>query len=143
VKVQSLFVLLGEFLRLRHQQWLRPEKLQALQQNKLGKLIKHAYEQVPYYRRLFDSNRIKPEDIRTVRDLVHLPITTKALFQSLPLAEVTARDVDLNRCICSRTSGTLGIPLTLYYRKEDHDILDFVWARAKVANGQRLVDRVV
>jgi len=143
VKVQSFFVWVGELLRLRRQQWLRPEELKALQQNKLRKLIKHAYEQVPYYHQLFDSNRIKPEDIRTVRDLVHLPITTKALFQSLPLAEVTARNVDLNRCICSRTSGTLGIPLTLYYRKEDHDILDFVWARAKGANGQRLVDRVV
>ena len=133
--VQPLFLWVGELLRLRQQQWLRPEKLQALQQNKLGKLIRHAYDQVPYYRQLFDSIRVKPEDIRTVRDLGHLPVTTKALFQSLPLAEVTARNVDLNRCVRSRTSGTLGIPLTLYYRKEDHDFLDLVWARGKVGNG--------
>ena len=45
--------------------------------------------------------------------------------------------------IRKKTSGSLGIPLTVYNRKKDKNFLDMVWARARLANGQRLIDKRV
>ncbi len=128
--------------RLRKDQWLGRRELEEIQQGKLRRLIAHAYQNVLYYRRLFDEMGVKPDEIRSAEDLARIPITTKAVLQSLPISEITARRLDLGRCVCSTTSGTQGRPLTIYYRKQDQALLDAVWARAKLANGQRLTDRV-
>ena len=42
------------------------EKLLAFQNRKLRRVIKYAYRDVAYYRRLFDEAGVKPEDIRVV-----------------------------------------------------------------------------
>src|SRR6516162_1329432 len=52
-------------------------ELQALQEERLRKIIRHAYENVPYYRRVFDERRLKPSDINTALDLYKLPVLTK------------------------------------------------------------------
>ena len=39
------------------------------QSERLRRLVRHAYERVPYYRSLFDRHRLRPEDIRGVEDL--------------------------------------------------------------------------
>ena len=64
--------------RLRKNQWLTTSELKEIQRKKLQRIIKHAYGNVNYYRRLFDSVGVKPEDIRTVDDLSKIPITTKS-----------------------------------------------------------------
>ena len=66
-----------EFRRLLKNQKLSHDALQELQNRKLRTVIRHAYENVPYYRSLFSSVGLTPEDIRTVEDLKHIPITTK------------------------------------------------------------------
>jgi len=132
-----------DLYRLRKQQWLKPEELEQIQLRKLKRIIKHAYENVPYYRKLFDSAGIRPGDIKSVGDLPKFPITTKSTLQSQPISEITATNVDLSKCISSRTSGTQGMPLSIYFRKEDKNFLDMVWARAKLENRQRLGDKVV
>src|SRR5207302_8734663 len=58
---------------LAHSQGWTPTELQALQEQRLRLLIRHAYEQVPYYRRIFDERRLTPADIRTAEDLYKLP----------------------------------------------------------------------
>ena len=60
---------------LRHNQWKTPEQIRELQDRKLMRLIHFAYQRVPYYRELFDSAYIKPEDIRGVEDLKHIPVS--------------------------------------------------------------------
>ena len=129
--------------RLRRNQWLSEQKLAEIQQGKLKAIIKHSYENVPYYRKIFDSVRVKPKDIKSIEDLFKIPITTKPTLQSLPLTEITAKNVNLSKCISLRTSGSQGIPLTIYFCKEDKNFLDMVWARAKLENGQRLRDKRV
>lgn len=63
--------------QLKRHQWLEEEELKKVQEKKLSALIKHAYQNVRYYRNLFDSIGIEPQDIRTVRDLQKIPILTK------------------------------------------------------------------
>jgi len=68
---------------LRHPHVARDE-IVSFQNRQLRRLVTHAYENVPYYSKLFDRNGIKPQDIRSVEDLSIIPITTKKDLQSLP-----------------------------------------------------------
>jgi len=48
-----------------------------LQLEKLQEIVKYAYENVPYYRKRLDEIKIKPKDIKTLKDIEKLPFTTK------------------------------------------------------------------
>ncbi len=45
---------------LQESQWWSRERLEEYQLAQLGKLLDHAYENVPYYRRVFDERGLKP-----------------------------------------------------------------------------------
>lgn len=44
---------------------------------KLRHIIKHAYDNAPAIKKKFDASGIKPNDIRTIKDLEKVPITSK------------------------------------------------------------------
>lgn len=57
-------------------------ELKQLQNKKLHSFItKRLYPFSPYYRKLFDENKIDPASIRTVEDLRRLPFTSKQDFR--------------------------------------------------------------
>ena len=98
---------------------LTPSELEELQNRKLRAIVKHAYENVPYYHKLFSSVKVKPEDIRTKEDLIKIPITTKKILQEIPISERVSRGVDINKCIKCRTSGSTGEPLDIFLSKRE------------------------
>ena len=90
-----------------------PHHLEAWQARRLRALVAHAYENVPYYRGLFDSVGLRPRHIQTLRDLVRIPITTRADLQSAPARDLIARGYRLERLAAHRTSGSTGEPFTI------------------------------
>lgn len=61
------------------------KKIQELQNQKLHHFTnRYLYPFSPYYRRLFDQNKITPGDIRTVADLRRIPFTSKKEFLVVP-----------------------------------------------------------
>ena len=62
---------------LQESQWWSKEQLEEYQIRQLEKLLKHAYENVPYYRKVFDERGLKPKDIQDFDDLKKLPYLTK------------------------------------------------------------------
>ncbi|OIN99179.1 MAG: hypothetical protein AUJ51_13290 [Elusimicrobia bacterium CG1_02_56_21] len=61
------------------------KELQELQNRQLHYFItRKLYPFSPYYRRLFDRNNIRPDEIRTVQDLRRIPFVSKADFQDVP-----------------------------------------------------------
>ena len=67
-----------ELLRwLEQSQWWPETTIQQYQQDQLRKIIGHAYNTVPYYRRVFDKLKLKPDDIKTTDDLRKIPVLTK------------------------------------------------------------------
>src|SRR5207248_7101291 len=54
------------------------EELARLQLERLQWTLKHAYENVPHYRRKFDAADVKPGDCKRLEDLRRFPFTTKA-----------------------------------------------------------------
>jgi phenylacetate-CoA ligase len=120
---------------LRKNLHLRREELEEIQRKKLTALVGHAYENVVYFRRLFDSTGIKPEDIRTVSDLQYIPMTDKATMRRLSLSEKVASNIDIEGCLKIFTSGSTGMPAHLYFTSEDFKVLDMVYLRSFLENG--------
>ena len=130
-----------ELYRWRRRQWQRQEAVRESQCKRLMKTISRAYTQVRYYRRLFDSVGISPKDVSCVEDLDSVPITDRQTIQTRPLQEVTASNVDLEKCIRRCTSGSIGRPLMMYMNQREDCLIDMTWAFAFIENGQRLLDK--
>jgi phenylacetate-CoA ligase len=135
VGANSLRILyLAQFMR---NQWKSAEELKAIQDKKLRRLVHHAYDRVPYYRRLLDAAAIKPEDIRGVEDLPRIPLTSRQMLMSLPLNEILARGIDPTHCRMTQTSGCTGHPLRIFHRREDLDLINLGWTRTYLNHGFR------
>jgi len=57
------------------------EELEQLQLERLQSSLNRAYKNVLFYRNSFDLKKIVPEDISTLADFKHLPLTTKKDLQ--------------------------------------------------------------
>lgn len=86
----------------------------AFQDRRLREIVRHAYDHVPYYRRLFDAAGVGPADIRGRADLHLIPVTTKATLRTLSMEEIVADNVDRFRLHKLETNGSTGVPLTVY-----------------------------
>jgi phenylacetate-CoA ligase len=98
---------------LQESQWWSKERLEDYQMQQLNKLLKHAYENVPYYRRVFDERGLKPKDIQSLNDFKKLPYLDKNTFK-LHAQDMIARNFSLKKLHMSHTSGTTGKPLQFY-----------------------------
>ena len=81
------------------------------QRRRLRALIRHAYDRVPYYRRLFDRAGLTPSEIQTLEDLRRVPISDRTGFRDVPEADLVARGVAPSRIIKYPTSGSTGVPM--------------------------------
>ncbi|MBU1852901.1 MAG: phenylacetate--CoA ligase family protein, partial [Candidatus Omnitrophica bacterium] len=62
---------------LEKSQYYSEEELRRLQNEKLRRMVKHSYENVPYYRRLFKRLSLRPSDFKDISDLDKLPFISK------------------------------------------------------------------
>ncbi|HXJ83139.1 MAG TPA: hypothetical protein VMS64_31205 [Candidatus Methylomirabilis sp.] len=115
--------------------------LLAFRDAQLRRLVRHAYDRVPHYRRQFDDHGVRPEDIRTADDLPRLPLTTREELQALPLSDRLERGADPERLITRETSGTSGRPMTLYRTWVEARIITAIRLRALHDFGARPLDR--
>lgn len=108
---------------------MEPEMKRKLQLEKLQYVVKKAYQNVPYYQKLFDEVGIGPEDIETLSDIEKIPFTTKAdLRDAYPFGMFAVPSEDIVEVHTS--SGTTGKPTVSGYTKEDIRIWGEVVARA-------------
>jgi len=103
---------------LERTQWLKKEQILHLQQGRLRALLKHSYENVLYYHRLFKERGLTPSDIKTVEDLKKLPILKKTAIRTVP-QQLTAGNIPKREMIQCHTGGTTAQPLTFYTTRED------------------------
>ena len=89
---------------------LTREEIDILQSQKLQSLVHHCYDNVPYYRRLFDELGLRPNDILTHEDLRKIPILTKEIIRN-NYDDLMPRDMPASRIIRCSTGGSTGTPL--------------------------------
>ncbi len=97
-------------------QFYKDEQLKELNWNKTQALVKHAYENVTFYRSRFDEIGFHPSDLKTTRDFENLPPLTRQDVQNHS-EELIARGVAMNQLNKITTGGSTGEPLTVYHPK--------------------------
>ncbi len=101
---------------------------EELQLKRLQEIIKRAYEKVPFYKKRLDDNNIKPEDIKTLKDIEKLPLTTKDdLREAYPFGMFAVPRKEIVELHTS--SGTTGKPTVSGYTRKDIEIWSEVMAR--------------
>ncbi len=124
-------------------QWLTPAQIRELQDEKLRRLIRHAYRSVPYYRALMQENKLRPEDIRGQEDLHKLPFLTKDAVRKHIYFDILQEGVRHADILRISTSGSTGEPFVCY---ADRSQLEFRWAatlRSQEWTGYRFGDPTV
>ena len=110
------------------------ETLENIQSERLVKTVKRVYDNVPAYRKRMDEIGLKPEDIRSIKDLNKLPFTYKQdLRDNYPYGLFACDMKDVVRIHAS--SGTTGKQTVVGYTKNDIDMWAECAARALVAAG--------
>jgi phenylacetate-CoA ligase len=124
-------------------QWLDVPHMRELQDEKLRRLVRHAYRHVPYYRTRMREKGLRPEDIRGQEDLAKLPFLTKADIRRHLHFDIMSENHDKGEILRISTSGSTGEPLVCY---ADRAQLEFRWAatlRAQEWTGYQFGDPTV
>jgi phenylacetate-CoA ligase len=117
------------------------DELQALQLQRLKWSLRHAYDNVPHYRRSFEVAGVHPEDLHSLQDLERFPFTSKSdLRDNYPFGMFAVPRERVVRVHAS--SGTTGKPTVVGYTAKDIDIWASLVARSIRASGGRAGDIV-
>lgn len=116
-------------------------EMRALQLRRLKKIVRFAYENVPFYKKKYDEAGVGPKDIKSLDDITKLPFVTKDdLRDNYPYGMLAVPLEKLVRIHAS--SGTSGKPTVVTYSKKDLDMWTECVARLIVAAGGRKDDIV-
>jgi len=97
---------------LERTQWLSREELQAMQFAGIKQVVKHAFEHVPYYRRLYQGLDVHPEDIKDLKDFQSLPFLPQEDVKN-HLDTLVSPEL-LHKTYLSSTGGTTGQPMQFH-----------------------------
>jgi len=92
------------------------EQIYALQDQKLRRLITHAYENVPYYKKVFENSKLRPKDIISKKDIAKIPVLTKNVIREAGISNMIAHGWQ-RHLIPNSSSGATGEPLQFYIDK--------------------------
>jgi phenylacetate-CoA ligase len=117
------------------------DELRVLQLERLRWTLRHAYDNVPHYRRAFDAAGVHPDDCRELADLARFPTTSKSdLRENYPFGMFAVPQDRVRRVHAS--SGTTGRPTVVGYTEGDIDVWATVMARSIRAAGGRAGDKL-
>jgi phenylacetate-CoA ligase len=122
--------------RLIRNEKLNPEEIESLQTTKLKHVITQAYQNVPYYQKLFDQIGFKPSHLKSKADLNELPLLDKQTLRERK-DDFVASNCNRKLLFKGSTSGSTGSPLSLYINRElietEHA---FIWRQYRWAGSQ-------
>ncbi|MGN6781144.1 MAG: phenylacetate--CoA ligase PaaK [Marmoricola sp.] len=112
------------------------DELRALQLDRLRWSVRHAYDNVRFYRDAFEATGVHPDDVTSLEDLARLPFTEKGdLRDHYPFGMFAVPREDVARVHAS--SGTTGRPTVVGYTRQDVDTWADLMARSIRAGGGR------
>ncbi|WP_114969714.1 phenylacetate--CoA ligase PaaK [Rhodoferax ferrireducens] len=115
------------------------DEISALQLERMKWTLKHAYDNVPHYKKKFDEQGVHPDDLKTLADLAKFPFSTKIdLRDNYPFGLFAVPRTRVARVHAS--SGTTGKPIVVGYTLKDIDNWANLVARSIRAAGGRAGD---
>lgn len=95
-----------------------PEEQKTRQLEGFQNIVRHAYKNSSFYRRIFDENNLRPDDIQNLSDIEKIPYTRKNdLREAYPYGMAAVPLEQILRIHAS--SGTTGKPIVAGYTKTD------------------------
>lgn len=115
--------------------WPR-NKLEEYRSKCLRRVVKYAYDNVPFYHRRFREIGIRPDDVRTVNDLNKLPVVRREEIRD-NAKDFVSTEYDVKKLKVLRTSGSTGQPLFLYISERENEFRKAKHLRANISCGQK------
>lgn len=117
------------------------DEIRNMQDERLVKVVRHVWDNVPMYRERMKAAGVEPGDIRSADDIVKLPFTTKQdLRDTYPYGMFA---VPMDKVVrLHASSGTTGKQIVVGYTKGDLDVWDDICARQLCAVGATKDDRI-
>lgn len=117
------------------------ERLKEIQLQRLKFLLSYTYERSQFYRELWDRKKLKPSDLKSVKDLAKFPIVTKYDFEK----DQAARPPFGTAPTCPpshhlkywQTSGTTAKPRIWMDTRQDWENGIFLYSRSLYGHGIR------
>lgn len=132
-----------ELLRLWRKPLLTSEAIEQHQERRLKRLVRHAYDHVPFYRSRFNEAGVKPSQIRTLSDLALLPICDKEDLREVEPSQLIADNISRDNCRSVLTSGSTGEPFRVLYTAAESRQRRALEIRCLLRIGVRPWDRVL
>jgi phenylacetate-coenzyme A ligase PaaK-like adenylate-forming protein len=105
---------------------------------KLRETLSYVYDNASFYKELFDTHRIKPEQIRALSDLQRIPFTEQADLAENPNRFLCVSHRDIARVTTFTTSGTTGPEKRIYCTAGDiRHITEFMGAGMRTVTGKQ------
>ncbi len=117
---------------LEETQWMARSDLGELRDDKLRRLVRHAYRNVPYFRERMRAAGVHPEDVRGVADLHKLPLLSKTDVREHLYFDILSENHRKSEMLRVATSGSTGEPFVCY---ADRNQLEFRWAATLRSQG--------
>jgi phenylacetate-CoA ligase len=97
--------------------YLSRKTIALIRDARLRDTARYAAKNVPYYRNLFKTLKINPQDIRSTHDLDALPITERRSVSADP-RQFVSESQPQNHLVHIMTSGSSGQPTSIYHDKD-------------------------
>jgi phenylacetate-CoA ligase len=110
------------------------KKMKELQLERLKWSVRHAYDNVPFYKKKYDEAGFHPDQLKSLGDMRRIPFFTKQdMRDNYPYGLFA---VPLNRVVrVHASSGTTGNATVVGYTKNDVEVFSEVVARSLAAYG--------
>lgn len=117
--------------------------MKRFQDKRLRSVVRYAYENVPFYSRVYREAGFDPYSVRGIEDLSKLPVVKKDVFKRQSSSELLSKEFEISRLKRVRTSGSSGTPFELYINKAEDSWRKAIYMRANINCGQKARDRWV
>jgi len=98
--------------------YLTPDRLREIQWKKLEIILRHAYDNSPWYHAQMKQMNVKPDDLKSFADMHKLPFVTKQVLRdTYPFGLFAVPMEKIVRMHAS--SGTTGKPVVVAHTQED------------------------
>jgi phenylacetate-CoA ligase len=130
--------LLDEFNR---RQWDSPDDLAQYRDERIRELIRHCYDNVPYYHRVMSERKLTPDDIQNSDDLQKMPVLNREEVR-LNISQLKAANANGRHLVRGHTNGTTGSPLEILWDKHACLMKNVVDWRQKSVAGVKPGDKI-
>lgn len=121
---------------LQRSRWSKPQ-IEEDQNKKIRKIIKYAYENVPFYKKLLDESNIDPSEIKTKKDLNKIPVIRKSRMKQVDQYSLVSKQFNVKNLRKLQTGGSTGEPFSFYISSKEDEWRQAQALRPNFLCGQR------